>query len=131
MAHQAAGGLWLILAVHLKPAQSFAGAASSVGTSRVRLHLAPVTNPTTSHGWFYTPSACPACLSMSFEIFPQEILNNLQFWSVLEFLCSLLKDGLFSLQMTSTFPESSPPHSATVLPLKALDFPFLSENKQR
>lgn len=53
-------------------------------------------DPATAHGCFYTPSARPACLSMSFEIFPQEILNNLQFWWVLGFLCSLLMHGLFS-----------------------------------
>lgn len=97
MAHQTAGGFVVTL-----------GCPSEVSTVLCRgcqLGVAPAGNisislqsrdPTTSHGWFYTPSACPACLSMPFEIFPQEILNNLQFWQVLGFLCSLLMHGLFS-----------------------------------
>lgn len=89
-------------------------------------------DPTTSHGWFYTPSACPACLSTSFESFPQEILSNLQFWWVLGFLCSLLMHGLFSpphdqhgpWELTSHFCQCNFSWSIS-------DFPSLSENKQR
>lgn len=79
MAHWTAGALWLILAVHLKSAQALQGLPARCGTSRIHLHHTPVTRSNHLPWVVYTPSACPACVSMSFEICPQEILNNLQF----------------------------------------------------
>lgn len=96
------------------------GCQLSVGPGGCIFIALELWDPTISHGFFYTPSACPACLSMSFEIFPQEILNSLHFCEFQDFYapCWCVVSFLLQVTFSSTFHESLPPLSASVLSLK-------------
>lgn len=97
MAHQTAGGFVGSLGCTSEVSTVLCrGCQLSVGPAGYISIALKSWDSATSHGWFYSPSACPACLSISFEIFPQEILNKLQFWWVSGLLCSLLMHSFFS-----------------------------------